>query len=820
MSDVSKLSRYLVSQRLAPEVAKVSRYIVTGARATSARVRRRTLINDYLSSAALGGLLPMSLPVQNADASKGVNGWTARAGTGPLVITGIYAHSGNTHFAAGSELLGRWDQDIEVPVVLTPRVDAGLVMMELSAYRAAWTDADESGMYIEMLNGAGKIIASEYQPRTDPANNSNPVWAKDTLAVFLAPQTRTVRVGVWHERDSGTESSTYFDDFEVMFKAPDKTYSQVFYLEPDLGDQIGFFRTEGTTGNAHIYRGTANRFLFPGFGLDGTGEVYRDFTFTEAQLDLVGTGGAEIDWTWLEGQYPGGADTYRVQLIFLDENDAPIAHDPIESSAGLTAPAETWTKLKRTAVVPVQARKVRLIYTGGGSSGSNRDGYFAHMRLVISVASIGGALLTVPSYDDLTTMPVKGAWGLRRLISTYSGPIVRLRNQATNEEVDLGSTNNGNLAKVPDAAAIYKVVRLYDQSGLGSDLVQTTAARQPEFRQAGSPNGRPIMKFDGAGTHMIDVEEGTNRPYMIPYPNVVWLGGAGSEVGSASYQTMWGIPQAWGSNSPPYFRTQVGWANNQDTALVRNAAVESNIQQGTFGWNGGWGGWITWAQAGRIQPLGIPVERQFGDASTPTTYPNSTRMVLGGGGLGTTDAFSGFFTEMVVLEGSPNPDVRRTFRDEVEKVLAASVMGDGTMYRIYLKSSFGGYERNGNFSEVRLFNDGGEVDLTDEGGTAFSSKNFSTGERERNAINNNLNDTWTAGADPVDAYWGVSLNGDYKPSRMDIVNRNAYTDYMPDKFEIQQLTKDGWRVAADVNVGSQGHSANQLYVIEWVNSDF
>lgn len=99
-----------------------------------------------------------------------------------------------------------------------------------------------------------------------------------------------------------------------------------------------------------------------------------------------------------------------------------------------------------------------------------------------------------------------GLFGLRRLVSTYAGAVVRVRRSSDGAEADIGVTLPGAL----DIAALLAfagsasafVVTWYDQSGNGRQATQSVTASQPRLVNAGAvdigPNGLPILVFSGA----------------------------------------------------------------------------------------------------------------------------------------------------------------------------------------------------------------------------------------------------------------------------------------------------------------------------------
>lgn len=96
------------------------------------------------------------------------------------------------------------------------------------------------------------------------------------------------------------------------------------------------------------------------------------------------------------------------------------------------------------------------------------------------------------------------AYSLRKLSKTYSGPAIRVRRSSDNAEQDIGFVSN-----VLDTASLLTfcgpgntgngfVTTWYDQSGNSNNLVQTTAANQPNIVVRGTIiaiNGKPYIEI-------------------------------------------------------------------------------------------------------------------------------------------------------------------------------------------------------------------------------------------------------------------------------------------------------------------------------------
>lgn len=125
------------------------------------------------------------------------------------------------------------------------------------------------------------------------------------------------------------------------------------------------------------------------------------------------------------------------------------------------------------------------------------------------LASYGAAPFVGP-LDGYTTN-LSASWSIsRRLLTSYTGPIIRVRRSSDSSEQDVGYTGSGAL----DTTALLAFVgggngfitKLYDQSGAAYDLVQATALNQPSIVTSGSVStydGKPAGLFDGLNQYMI-----------------------------------------------------------------------------------------------------------------------------------------------------------------------------------------------------------------------------------------------------------------------------------------------------------------------------
>ena len=119
-----------------------------------------------------------------------------------------------------------------------------------------------------------------------------------------------------------------------------------------------------------------------------------------------------------------------------------------------------------------------------------------------------GSAVFVGALDDHTT-DLAVAWSVRkRLLSSYTGPLFRVRRDADDAEQDIGYDATTGLR---DQAALEAfcvggtgsgyIRKIYDQFGAGVDIGQATAAYQPKLVEASVMNADG-MDFNGTTTHI------------------------------------------------------------------------------------------------------------------------------------------------------------------------------------------------------------------------------------------------------------------------------------------------------------------------------
>jgi len=115
----------------------------------------------------------------------------------------------------------------------------------------------------------------------------------------------------------------------------------------------------------------------------------------------------------------------------------------------------------------------------------------------------GGCSITLPSGSSLLLdlyPNAAAAYSVRRLSSTYTGDLIRVRRSSDNTELRIGYNSSNVLDTVALLAFVGAgngfVTTWYDQSGNGNNAIQSTALNQPQIVSSGSLltiNSKPCL---------------------------------------------------------------------------------------------------------------------------------------------------------------------------------------------------------------------------------------------------------------------------------------------------------------------------------------
>lgn len=114
-------------------------------------------------------------------------------------------------------------------------------------------------------------------------------------------------------------------------------------------------------------------------------------------------------------------------------------------------------------------------------------------------------------YNSYISATPSRAYGLRKMFGTYNGPLMRLERQSDLSAIDISATASGELDIASVSAFVgagtARIRTMYDQSGNGKHLTQTTSGSQIVFVSAGNIptiNGKYYFGFNGTSNYYGD----------------------------------------------------------------------------------------------------------------------------------------------------------------------------------------------------------------------------------------------------------------------------------------------------------------------------
>jgi len=162
------------------------------------------------------------------------------------------------------------------------------------------------------------------------------------------------------------------------------------------------------------------------------------------------------------------------------------------------------------------------------------------VRSATSTPSFAGAL------DSLSPA---AAFSVRRVASSYTGPLLRVRRSSDSMEQDIGATIAGNLntsalASFCGSGSCY-VRTWYDQSGNGRHAVQATASAQPGLVNAGvieTHNGLPALYFNATNYNLDSA-----TPFTTSYSLLAVASRSATTASATSYRRLLNVGGSLGN---------------------------------------------------------------------------------------------------------------------------------------------------------------------------------------------------------------------------------------------------------------------------------
>ena len=165
------------------------------------------------------GTLPTGNLVTNPSANNGISGWTnvqgqfsVRTSAPPTFVF----WGGTAASSVGRQDIGVWSW--------AAQIDSGCVTASFEARLGGFeAQADNAYVVFEFLNASGAVITNSQLGPVTAAQRGNvtQLLQRSNSGVGLPPGTRTIRVGVYCQRSSGTNNDGYADDISVrLFEVP------------------------------------------------------------------------------------------------------------------------------------------------------------------------------------------------------------------------------------------------------------------------------------------------------------------------------------------------------------------------------------------------------------------------------------------------------------------------------------------------------------------------------------------------------------------------------------------------------------------------
>jgi hypothetical protein len=340
--------------------------------------------------------------------------------------------------------------------------------------------------------------------------------------------------------------------------------------------------------------------------------------------------------------YKGGKVAGATGQAIIELRDASTALQTISTTLE-AATVGQWERIEIPLPLRTDATTVRIRLMG-----TTAESVWDHVILRPNTVSTN----TPFSYDLVTGVTELGAWGLRKMISGYSGALVRIRDTATNTEQDVGSDPDGNLAPywVKGEA---RVVKLYDQTGNGAHLTAPSTGEQPKLVAMLSETGRPGIKFFSGNMLRDEGAASTTRPYMALRPNAAFAIGPQAvdpEV-SEGNSALIIIPQDDTTHTTPFYRWGMITGSGADWRYQVNG-TQTTISAAPTPVTGKHG-WFWDYQNGAMyhnDDVTPPANGTF--TAADITYPVDTRLRVGKPPTGATLPWDGYFFELCIFSGN------------------------------------------------------------------------------------------------------------------------------------------------------------------------
>lgn len=247
-------------------------------------------------------------------------------------------------------------------------------------------------------------------------------------------------------------------------------------------------------------------------------------------------------------------------------------------------------------------------------------------------AALAGAAFVGP-LDSYTSNLASAYSAARRLLTSYTGSLIRIRRSSDNAEQNIGYDSLGNLDTAAISAFVGSnsayVVTIYDQSSTAANATNATASLQPRIVSSGTldtvATGIPGMVFDGSNDYLRNTTVLVNN--VRAYSTI--MKSTGSTWNNYGCVVGGGISNGGSSRIGIFSNGGVSWHPDPVCVAVRKngTALVANYNMTTI-------------NVGMV--LGV-------DTGTATVYPTDT-IILGSSGCAATGSPEQFYLAATITE--------------------------------------------------------------------------------------------------------------------------------------------------------------------------
>lgn len=357
-------------------------------------------------------------------------------------------------------------------------------------------------------------------------------------------------------------------------------------------------------------------------------------------------------------------------------------------------------------------------------------------------------------FDTYQMLTPRGVWGLRKRISAYSGPLVRIRDTSDNSEQDVGFDGDGELATFTVVGEA-RVVRLYDQTGNANHLQQSTASAQPLLSLTGGVNGRPCIDFAGGNRVLKGAIQGSDSsPIPILQPNPILLAGVTRPSGTA-VQSIIQVPNAMGSWVSPFGRLRLYATNTTGRFGANSDGTQGNMSSygDLVGFHSLMLNFGQKTPGSTVYYNGTMALETLHSFDGTVNYPNTVTLTVGENESGTED-YTGLLSELAIISGA-------TDRNNYEPALLTELQRGAVLphqphrYWRAVFDAVSGTASNLSIARFQMSETMGGADIA-TGGTASASTTFS-GTSAANAFDTDPATFWAANVTSLGSWLAYDL---------------------------------------------------------------